>query len=373
MNGADNGGVQGACPTGWHLPTDQEWKDMEMSLSGMSQADADATGWRGTDEGSKLAAVDAMWSAGALNPNNSSGFSALPGGFRNYDGVFMHKNSGCLLWSSTQSASGTAYYRYLYSNNANVGRTINTKSIGFSIRCVEGAGVTPLYDGDVSTMNDARDSKTYNTIVIGGKEWMSENLAYLPSVNALADGSEDAGQETAKKYYVYGYDGTNVTTAKAQANYSTYGVLYNWYAAMDSNSDASSSNNSPSGVQGACPSGWHLPSDLEWKEMQLAIGMSQAEVDATGFRGTLAGTLAKPGLWNAGGLNPTNTTGFAALPAGYRNTNGVANVGNNGLWWSSTQSSATDAWRYYLYFGLAGVERTTNSKAASFSVRCIKN
>ena len=67
---------------------------------------------------------------------------------------------------------------------------------------------------------------------------------------------------------VYGYNGTNVAAAKATANYTTYGVLYNWTAAMNG---AATSNTSPSGVQGACPADWHLPSDAEWCTMENMV------------------------------------------------------------------------------------------------------
>ena len=80
------------------------------------------------------------------------------------------------------------------------------------------------------TFTDSRDGNEYNWVQIGNQVWMAENLAYLPSVNMVADGSEDAA---GSYYYVYGYDGTNVTDAKATANYTTYGVLYNWTAAME--------------------------------------------------------------------------------------------------------------------------------------------
>ncbi|MDA3853143.1 MAG: FISUMP domain-containing protein, partial [Bacteroidales bacterium] len=107
------------------------------------------------------------------------------------------------------------------------------------------------------TFTDSRDNNTYNWVTIGEQVWMAENLAYLPRVhsNALFANADSAC------YGVYGYDGTDVTAAKDSANYSTYGVLYNWYAAM---AGASSSDASPSGVQGVCPTGWHLPSDDEW-------------------------------------------------------------------------------------------------------------
>ncbi|MCK9320171.1 FISUMP domain-containing protein, partial [Methanoculleus sp.] len=117
--------------------------------------------------------------------------------------------------------------------------------------------ITVTNSGSVSTdtagtFTDSRDGNDYNWVKIGDQVWMAENLAYLPSVNMVADGSEDAA---GSYYYVYGYDGTDVTAAKATANYTTYGVLYNWLAAMN-----------------ACPDGWHLPSDAEWTELTDYLG-----------------------------------------------------------------------------------------------------
>ena len=112
----------------------------------------------------------------------------------------------------------------------------------------------------------------YAVVTIGSQTWMAENLAYLPEITF----EDDWGSNTDPQYAVYDYapgSGTEtVAGAKATANYDTYGVLYNWSAAMDG--DASSSSN-PSGVQGICPNGWHLPSDDEWKELEMALGMSK--------------------------------------------------------------------------------------------------
>ena len=114
------------------------------------------------------------------------------------------------------------------------------------------------------TFIDSRDGNEYNWVQIGDQIWMAENLKYLPSVVGSGTGSE-----TTPYYYVYGYDGTNVPDAKATDNYATYGVLYNWTAAM--NGEASSKTN-PSGIQGVCPAGWHLPSDAEWTELTDYLG-----------------------------------------------------------------------------------------------------
>lgn len=76
------------CPYGWHIPTDSEWKQLEMHL-GMTSEDAASTGWRGTDVGNQLkTAGAAFWGDANEDATNASGFSALPSGKRNSTGIF---------------------------------------------------------------------------------------------------------------------------------------------------------------------------------------------------------------------------------------------------------------------------------------------
>ena len=206
---------------------------------------------------------------------------------------------------------------------------------------------------------DPRDGNVYKIITIGDQVWMAENLAYLPSVNMVADGSEDAA---GSYYYVYGYDGTNVADAKATDNYATYGVLYNWTAAMDG--EASSTTN-PSGIQGVCPAGWHLPSDAEWTELTDYLG-------GTGAGGKLKETGTTH--WASPNTGATNETGFTALPGGYRNYDGsFLGIGYYGFWWSATEGLASSAWARYMTNGNSNVGRDHGSKEVGFSVRCVRD
>ncbi len=96
---------------------------------------------------------------------------------------------------------------------------------------------------EMGTFTDSRDNQTYNWVKIGTQVWMADDLAYLPSVNPYSQSSWSD-----KCRYVMYYEGTDVKEAKAYSNmYNTYGVFYNWYAALSD-----------------CPPGWHLPSDAEW-------------------------------------------------------------------------------------------------------------
>jgi len=210
-------------------------------------------------------------------------------------------------------------------------------------------------DIEYGSFTDSRDGIVYKTVTIGEQVWMAENLAYLPSVVGPATESY-----TDPYYYVYGYDGTSVATAKATTNYQTYGVLYNWPAALS-----------------ACPPGWHLPSDAEWKQLEMYLGITSAQADATGWRGTAeGGKLKEEGTthWDSPNIGATNSSGFTALPGGYRSYAGsFSYIGLYGYWWSSTQGRTDDAWDRGLYYNNSKVSRSLIYKVDRHSVRCLRD
>ena len=370
MNGAATSntipsGVQGACPAGWHLPSDAEWKQMEMYL-GMSQSEADSDGWRGTDEGGKMKHPGTeYWGEPNTGATNSSGFTALPGGYIYSSFGQMHGEG--FWWSSTQYIDDSAWWHYLSWNESRVSRINPLKGNGLSVRCIKDYQKEPGSSPDYGTFTDQRDQTVYKTITIGGKEWMAENLKYLPEVVGPATNSN-----TTSCYYVYGYDGTDVNAAKSTANYQTYGVLYNWPAAMNG---AATSNTIPSGVQGACPAGWHLPSDAEWKQMEMYLGMSQSEADSDGWRGTdEGGKMKHPGTeyWGEPNTGATNSSGFTALPGGYIYSS-FGQMHGEGFWWSSTQSVDDVAWWRYLSYNDSKVGRLLLAKRSGLSLRCVRD
>jgi len=220
-----------------------------------------------------------------------------------------------------------------------------------------------------ATFEDSRDGKTYRYVTIGRQVWMAENLAYLPAVSPPTKGSR-----LTPHYYVYGYNGTSVSSARATGNYRTYGVLYNWAAAMNG---AGSSDANPSGVQGVCPTGWHLPSDSEWKELEMYLGMSQAEADERGWRGTdEGGKMKETGTahWNSPNTGATNSSGFTALLGGYRSIDGTFYpMYYYAVFWSSTEGSSYDAWDRLLGYDYSEVGRLSDNKAYGFSVRCLRD
>jgi len=147
-------------------------------------------------------------------------------------------------------------------------------------------------------------------------------------------------------------------------NSETYGKLYNWYTVNDE--------------RGICPEGYHVPSDDEYSELEVYLGMSESETDIIGFRGTNEGSklAGNSELWNIGVLviDPEfGTSGFDALPAGYRvySSGDFDTVGKHCYFWSSSENSNSHAWyRNLLYFNTR-VYRNSPSKQSGFSIRCL--
>jgi len=201
------------------------------------------------------------------------------------------------------------------------------------------------------TFTDSRDGKTYKYAKIGTQTWMAENLNY----NA----------EDSKCY------------SNSVANCSKYGRLYTWHTAMDvpSNYRGASSNANPSGVQGVCPDGWHLPSDAEWAVL-------------INFAGENAGTKLRSSIWNG-----ADSYGFSALPSGNGfaeghstdvdmagdekggvSIGGYSGIGTASYWWTSYDSGYYPA--YYRCIGCydlseSEVNRYYNQKTDLMAVRCV--
>lgn len=191
---------------------------------------------------------------------------------------------------------------------------------------------------------DDRDGNVYKTICIGTKQWMAENLRY-----------EVPGGGT------YCYDDN-------PANCQKYGRLYTWFVLMN---DTNGSNKNPSGVRGACPKGWHIPSEVEWDNMVATIGGSKVAGDklksTTGWLGSHAGA--------------TDEYGFSALPGGIKDSTGrYLNATRNAVFWTSNASNTNAffmdeaafyksiSWDYpYVWDGRA------RKAAWAFSCRCVKD
>ena len=124
---------RGLCPTGSRVPSDEEWMTLEMEL-GMSESEANSIGWRGTDQGIRMKTIYG-WNEGG-NGTNSSGFSCLPGGYRNISGEFSDEGIFGSFWSSSMGSS-LAWTRDLNHGFSGIYRNENNLVYGFSVRCIK--------------------------------------------------------------------------------------------------------------------------------------------------------------------------------------------------------------------------------------------
>jgi uncharacterized protein (TIGR02145 family) len=185
-------------------------------------------------------------------------------------------------------------------------------------------------DGDTDEMTrevyvgfftDPRDGQTYNVIEIGGQMWLGENLNYV------TDSS-----------YCYDHNPENC---------NKYGRLYSWNVAKR-----------------ACPDGWHLPTDEEWKVLERTLGMPEDELDDVGYRGTDQGTQ----------LKENGSSGFEALLSGWRSDvfGDFSDLEVKGLYWTGSSASSTNVWYRELDTGETGVGRYQTLKINGLAIRCIK-
>jgi len=216
---------------------------------------------------------------------------------------------------------------------------------------------TSVFSVQEEQFTDSRDSRQYLTVEIEGQVWMAENLAYLPDVCA-SNGT--CG------YWVYDYQGTDLSAAKATTNFSDYGVLYSWEMA-----------------KAACPTGWHLPNDEDWSLLELNIGMPENLVYNSSNRNLsdFGDKLKETGNVHWTGTNTgTNIAKFNAVPGGERNQNdnSFQYLGTVSNFWSSTLQGVdpNDEIIYrYISGKVLGKSRygRSNWENQGMSVRCIQD
>jgi len=208
-----------------------------------------------------------------------------------------------------------------------------------------------------------KDGNTYKTVKIGDQWWMAENLKVTryPNGDAIPHVTDNTAwanlgdNNTDDAYCFYNNDES-----------LGYGALYTYAAAKD-----------------ACPTGWHLPSDAEWTELENYLIVNGYNYDGTTSGNKIGKSLASTSGWNSSddvgavGNNQSsnNTTSFTALPGGGRHDGygTFCSVGYLGYWWSSTEYSSSHAYYRYLYDYYAYVSRSNYGKSNGFSVRCLRD
>lgn len=284
--------------------------------------------------------------------------------------VFNEQACGSYTWhDNAYTQSGD--YTYSYTNEVGC-PSVDTLKVKISI-------VDEKSCPSVSCVTDI-DGNIYGTVKIGDQCWMRDNLR----TTRYADGT--GIPQAANNSFISTTDAYRYYPNGIGDNVIDYGYLYNWMAVMHGEN---SSDSIPSGVQGICPDGWHMPSNAEWTQLTNYVS-NQADYicgdDSTYIAKSLASTTGW-WSWNWGGVcqvgrdkSNNNATGFSALPAGqaghwYLSDYVISYFNEQALFWSATEAS-----NYYGTANIIGsvysqaiVDHKTGYKEVAYSVRCLRN
>ena len=378
---ANPSGIQGICPSGWHVPSVAEWTQLEDYVGGQSQYMCGTD----NDEIAKALAYTAGWKnpqttyycapGNNQNANNATGFSALPAGSYNawcglgYDLEDTEFSEAVNYWSTTTQNNSDAQFFRLYYNYSYVLTTYDTKGNGFSVRCLKddvgGSDGQPC--SGAATVTDI-DNNTYNTVQIGQQCWMKENLRTTRYANGTTIPLTSSSISTTTSYRYNPHNDASTVPI--------YGYLYNWPALMHG---ASGSGNNPSGVQGICPTGWHVPSNAEWTQLESYVS-SQTQYQCNSLSYNIAKSLASTTGWYTStetcavgnNLGTNNATGFSVFPAGqcflYDNECAHGFFGSGAKLWSATQ-----AYTVSFSYSWSDVFLSNNDNSTGCSVRCLRD
>ena len=244
-------------------------------------------------------------------------------------------------------------------------------------------------DGKINSVTDYEGNE-YPVVQIGSQCWLAENMRCTHSPKT-------------GRYIISAYRSFRAKSAAWYDNDSVmcvsknYGLLYNWCAAIDTNSgytEVATENQLFSqhwwfctitkARQGICPKGWHVPSDSEWTTMESAASGTTISATSTGWRGTYAGKLASGDDWTVsstvgapGYYSNTlrNSSGFSAVPAGSRNatTGSFSEPSSYTCFWTTSEYSSECTYYRSISYSNVGVYRNYTSKTGTFSVRCVRN
>ena len=374
------------CPEGWHLPSIFEWKVLAVEAGGLktgAKALKSRTGWASFYRVARPGQTDFD------GPNGSDvyGFSAMPFGLRDYNGVYDFDGYTALFWTSAQREDNPEYAFHADMKHEDSSVFIADFStdirMGLSVRCINDLSVNPdtsrNWRWDVSkedllnpeikydSFTDPRDGQVYKTVKIGDQIWMAQNLNYWDTLAMplLKQGS-------------LCYDGDSL---KCQL----MGRYYEWSAVIDSvglatdeedpiNCGSEASCNFARNVQGVCPPEWHLPSLREWKTLiDFAGGEFYAGIKLKSKRGW--NYVVDEGV-DGNGLD---TYGFSAFPSGVANHSDGKKVyrylGETTGFWSITPLSVYEIRLLTLHGDYEGLftEHSATTYKSYHPVRCLKD
>jgi len=260
---------------------------------------------------------------------------------------------GGLTGTLNQAGSGTITVTGLTNGTAYTFTVTATTVSGTSSSSAASNSVTPM----VPPITDG-SGNTYESVTIGTQTWMTKNL----NTTKYNDGVDIPNITLPHGYWSTATTGAWCNYNNTASNATTYGKLYNWYVA-DNNAATKLTSN---GGRNVCPIGWHVPSDTEWTTLITYLGGE-----------TVAGGKLKESdtsHWITPNTGATNSSGFTALPGGFRADNGgSAYIGQYGMWWSSTATYYTNGGYTYMISNSNAASSYSATMQQGYSVRCLKD
>ena len=267
----------------------------------------------------------------------------LVGGSHTSDGI----GTGSFPSTVTPLQPGTKYYVRAYATN-DFGTGYGTE-LSFNTKVAD------------------QEGNKYNTVNIGTQVWMSENLKTAHYNNGTAIGTigTDIWADTVSSY--------QWPSGGNEANVAAFGRLYNFFAVTD--------------PRGVCPTGWHVPSDAEWTTLSTYLSNNGFAFSGIG-QPDIAKSMASTSGWTASAVPgdignnqaTNNTSGFNALPTGFRNGDGLyQEIGASTYFWSSSRHIfypnpvvPSSAWYRALQYQFNFMGRNDYATFDGFPTRCVK-
>ncbi|MBD80951.1 MAG: hypothetical protein CL840_18685, partial [Crocinitomicaceae bacterium] len=418
--------VQGACPAGWHLPSQLEWDTLLHRTENTFVSGNTNCGTCGSLKDSTLN----YWSSPNTGAVNEFAMEIQGGGYYSGSNFSGLKING-YFWTSSFNLSSTStnnFNYFSYNNDNAIITSTSSSTIAYSIRCIKNlleadAGEDQTIASGVSTVLDANENVVpefgFWTIISGIGGSVAIDTAYNSIFIGMADSSYllqwaiafegDTVRDTVKisfsgnnKYWEpgdgwldtrdnemyktvkignqtwmaenlrYNIHSTSDFYSGDSATYRDFGRLYTKSKALDG---GRVSQETPGKVQGACPVSWHLPSVGEFDTLIRTIKSSHTdESSCTTCGGELkeATTL----YWSQPNTASNNSTGFTAKGAGYYSGSTYSGIYTNAYYWTASYPSSNpgnQAFYYLSYNNDQIIYTSTNSASIRYSIRCVKD
>jgi uncharacterized protein (TIGR02145 family) len=416
---------RGLAPEGWHIPSDDEWKELESFL-GIEDSELNFEGWRGGFEGGKLKEFgNEHWISPNAGATDVTKFTALPGGMRDENGVFNDEGYGGNWWTSTLTTSTKGIQRSLSGKEGGIGRSQSSCRTGMSIRCLKNVD----YDIPMITSISPVTSRIGDVVSIYGSGFGQFQGPSFVSINSLKlvksayinwgsnqiqvvmpKGTESGKisvtvyQQKSNEASFYIYEKGTVKDVDGNT-YNTIKIGKQWWMAENlkvtkyNNGDAIFEEKNPDkwtvltkgascyydndleklavygrlynwfalkDTRGLAPKGWHIPTDEEWSELYEYLGGA----------GIAGGKLKEKGTahWSSPNMGATDILDFKALPGGCRYKEGTyMSLMNSGFWWSSSINSNDNIGYFSLRYNYPTIDWHGFDAEGGCSIRCVKD